>query len=86
MEPSIEQVVERVSLWRPDEVSVAPLPGGFTNQNSLVSRGIDRLVVRIAGVSTELLAVDRVNERHNAQAASTTGSRRGSSSTSRTGR
>jgi thiamine kinase-like enzyme len=73
MAPSVEQVVERVSLWRADEVSVAPLSGGLTNQNYLASRGEERFVVRIPGASTELLSIDRVNERHNAEAASTTG-------------
>ncbi len=73
MGPSIEQVVERVSLWSPDEVSVSELSGGLTNQNFLVTRGDQRFVVRIPGASTELLAVDRRNERHNAEAAATTG-------------
>jgi thiamine kinase-like enzyme len=73
MGPSIEQVVERVSLWRADEVEVSALSGGLTNQNYLVTRGDDRFVVRIPGASTELLAVDRANERHNAEAAATTG-------------
>jgi len=71
--PTIEQVVERVSLWRGDDVDVSILPGGLTNQNHVVRRGEDRFVVRIPGASTELLAVDRANERHNAEAASTTG-------------
>ena len=73
MELSIEQVVERVSLWRSDEVEVAPLSGGLTNRNYLVTWIDRRFVVRVPGVSTELLAIDRMNERHNAQAASTTG-------------
>ena len=71
--PMIDQVVERVTLWQGDAVDVAPLSGGLTNQNYLVTRGDDRFVVRIPGSSTELLAVDRANERHNAEAAATTG-------------
>ena len=73
MGPSIEQVVERVSLWSPDEVAISELSGGLTNQNFLVTRGDERFVVRIPGASTELLAVDRRNERHNAEAAAATG-------------
>ncbi len=73
MGPSIEQVVDRVALWHGDDVDVAPLSGGLTNQNYLVTRGEERFVVRIPGASTELLAVDRANERHNAVAAATTG-------------
>src|SRR5919197_441673 len=63
----------RVSLWEGQEVSVSPLSGGLTNQNYVVRAGISEYVVRIPGPSTELLAVDRANERHNAEAAATTG-------------
>ncbi|HLB62733.1 MAG TPA: choline/ethanolamine kinase family protein [Actinomycetota bacterium] len=69
----IDEIVERVSLWRGLDVSVSTLSGGLTNENFLVEAGGKRYVVRVPGASTELLAVDRVNERHNAQAASTTG-------------
>lgn len=70
---SIEEVLERGALWRGQEVSVSELSGGLTNTNHLVEAGEDRYVVRIPGASTELLAVDRANERHNAAAAATTG-------------
>lgn len=70
---TIEEVLERVELWRGREVNVSELSGGLTNTNHLVEAGADRYVVRIPGASTELLAVDRANERHNAAAAATTG-------------
>ena len=70
---SIEEVLERVSAWRGRETSVSELSGGLTNTNYLVDAEGDRYVVRIPGASTELLAVDRENERHNAAAASATG-------------
>lgn len=70
---SIEEVLERVSAWRGRETNVSELSGGLTNTNYLVDAEGDRYVVRIPGASTELLAVDRENERHNAAAASTTG-------------
>jgi thiamine kinase-like enzyme len=73
MNPSIDQVVARVSLWADRDVTVSDLSGGLTNANYLVRAGDDRYVVRIPGRSTELLAVDRANERHNAEAAATTG-------------
>jgi thiamine kinase-like enzyme len=73
MNPSIDQVIARVSLWADRDVSVSDLSGGLTNANYLVRAGDDRYVVRIPGRSTELLAVDRANERHNAEAAATTG-------------
>jgi thiamine kinase-like enzyme len=71
--PDIEQVLGRVSLWRDAEVTASPLSGGLTNRNFLVQADGTRYVVRIPGESTDLLAVDRANERHNAAAASTTG-------------
>jgi thiamine kinase-like enzyme len=70
---TIHHVLDRVSLWRGREVRVSELSGGLTNTNHLVEADGDRYVVRIPGTSTELLAVDRVNERHNAAAAATTG-------------
>ncbi len=71
--PSIDQVVERVSLWRGKDPKVSSLSGGLTNQNYLVEADGTRYVVRIPGAATELLAVDRENERFNAEAASSTG-------------
>ena len=71
--PTIEQVVERVTIWDGLDADVAELSGGLTNTNYVVTVGDDRYVVRIPGRSTELLAVDRGNERHNAEAGATTG-------------
>jgi thiamine kinase-like enzyme len=71
--PSIDQVVERVALWKGLDPKVSELSGGLTNQNFLVEAEGTKYVVRIPGAATELLAVDRVNERENAEAAATTG-------------
>ena len=70
---SIEEVLERVEAWRHREVAASELSGGLTNTNHLVTVDGERYVVRIPGASTELLAIDRHNERHNAAAAATTG-------------
>src|SRR5918995_4118391 len=70
---SIDEVLGRVEAWRGREVSAIELSGGLTNTNHLVTGDGDRWVVRIPGRSTELLAVDRENERYNAAAAATTG-------------
>jgi thiamine kinase-like enzyme len=70
---TIDEVLARISVWRGRETTVSELSGGLTNTNYLVDAGGDRYVVRIPGALTELLAVDRVNERYNAAAASTTG-------------
>src|SRR5439155_19741696 len=71
--PTIDEVVRRVSLWRGLEVACSPLSGGLTNENWVVDAGGSTYVVRIPGASTELLAVDRGNERANAEAAASTG-------------
>lgn len=69
---SIDDVLERVSVWAGRDASVTRL-AGLTNENYIVRAGSARYVVRIPGRATELLAVDRENERHNAEAAATTG-------------
>jgi thiamine kinase-like enzyme len=71
--PSIEEVVASAATFADREVDIEDLSGGLTNTNHLVTADGDRYVVRIPGRSTELLAVDRRNERHNAEAAATTG-------------
>jgi thiamine kinase-like enzyme len=71
--PTIEQVVEVAATFRGKQVEIEELSGGLTNSNYLVTADGIRHVVRIPGPSTELLAVDRANERHNAEAAATTG-------------
>ena len=71
--PSIEQVLARARTFTGKDLEVSELSGGLTNTNYLVEANGVRHVVRIPGRSTELLAIDRENERHNAKAAATTG-------------
>ncbi|MGH2596053.1 MAG: phosphotransferase [Actinomycetota bacterium] len=71
--PTIDDVLHRIPTWRDEGVVATPLSGGLTNDNYVVEADGRRYVVRIPGASTELLAVDRRNERHNAEAAATTG-------------
>jgi thiamine kinase-like enzyme len=71
--PTIEQVLLRARAFAGKEVEVSELSGGLTNVNYLVAADGIKHVVRIPGRSTELLAVDRENERQNATAAATTG-------------
>jgi thiamine kinase-like enzyme len=73
LSPTIDDVLERASAFRDGDPVATPLSGGLTNSNHLVTAGSSRYVVRIPGEATELLAVDRANERYNAAAASTTG-------------
>ncbi|HET7309114.1 MAG TPA: phosphotransferase [Actinomycetota bacterium] len=71
--PTIERVVARAGTFAGKQLQVSELSGGLTNANYLVVADGEKYVVRIPGRSTDLLAVDRENERHNAQAAATTG-------------
>jgi len=71
--PHVDDAVDRVSLWRGRQVTVAPLSGGLTNENYLVEADGERYVMRIPGASTELLSIDRKNEVYNTRAAATTG-------------
>jgi thiamine kinase-like enzyme len=68
-----EEAAGLVSLWRGKNLKVSPLSGGLTNENYLVEANGERYVMRLPGTSTELLAIDRVNEVANARAAASTG-------------
>jgi thiamine kinase-like enzyme len=70
---TIEQAVQLVDDWKGKQVDIFPLSGGLTNTNYRVE--VDGLpyVIRIPGEGTQLLAIDRANEYHNAVAAAKTG-------------
>src|SRR3990170_4709813 len=70
---AIEQVVSLIPSWQGRPVTASPMTGGLTNTNFRVDVGGTPYFVRIPGAGTELLAVDRVNEIHNARAAAETG-------------
>lgn len=70
---TIEQVVAQISDWRGKQVDVHPLSGGLTNTNYRVAVDGKPYVIRIPGASTDLLAVDRLNEYHNTKAAGDSG-------------
>lgn len=69
----IEDVVSKVEDWRGRDIVVTPLSGGLTNTNYKVEVDGVPHFVRVPGASTELLAIDRDNEHHNAKAASHAG-------------
>lgn len=71
--PTIENVVGTIQDWRGRRVEIDRLSGGLTNTNYRVVVDDVSYFVRIPGVSTELLAVDRKNEHFNAQAAAEAG-------------
>ena len=57
-------VAGRVEAWRGRDLDVAPLAGGITNRNFVVTvDGSERYVVRFPGERTDLLGIDRAGER-----------------------
>jgi thiamine kinase-like enzyme len=70
---TIDEVLPRIRTFEGADVAVSTLSGGLTNVNYLAQLDERRFVVRVPGAATELLAIDRANERHNAEAAATTG-------------
>ncbi len=68
---TIDKVVER--LWPGRGIRIEPIAAGLTNQNFRVEVDGAPYFVRLPGLSTDLLAVDRANELHNTRAAAATG-------------
>jgi thiamine kinase-like enzyme len=63
MEFSIEELISRVPQWeKVKDLTYSPLGGGITNKNYKVNAGGEVFVLRIAGVNTELLGIDRTTE------------------------
>jgi thiamine kinase-like enzyme len=55
--------IVRVPGWSHDgDVHIEPLPGGLTNTNHLVTRGVDRFVLRCSGPNAIPLGIDRAQE------------------------
>lgn len=67
--PIIDEVVTKIQDWQGKNISIQPLSGGLTNSNFRVDVDGTPYFVRVPGESTELLAIDRANEHHNARAA-----------------
>ena len=67
--PIIDEVVAKIPDWDGKDVSIASLSGGLTNSNFKVEVDGTPYFVRLPGVSTDLLAVNRENEYHNSKAA-----------------
>jgi thiamine kinase-like enzyme len=69
----IEEVVAKIEDWQEKNIFIQPLSGGLTNSNYRVEVNGKPYFVRVPGQSTELLAVNRANEYHNAKAAAEAG-------------
>ena len=71
MASSVEKVIQRVPQWKDAaDLVYSPLGGGITNQNFKVETGGESFVLRIAGLKTDLLGINRDTEH---QASSTAG-------------
>jgi len=66
---SIDEAVSKIEDWKGRDISITSLSGGLTNSNFKVEVDGTPYFVRVPGVGTELLAVDRNNEVHNSRAA-----------------
>jgi hypothetical protein len=64
----VDEFVTQFREWRGKSVSAKPLSCGLTNSNNCVEVDGTPYGMRISGVSTELLAVDRTNEYYNTRA------------------
>jgi thiamine kinase-like enzyme len=70
---TIEQAVKLVDDWNGKKIDIFPLSGGLTNTNYRILVDGSSYVIRVPGQGSQLLAIDRSNEYHNALAAATTG-------------
>jgi thiamine kinase-like enzyme len=70
---SIETILADFDPWKGRTTRIERLSGGLTNANFKVTVDGDPFFVRVPGEGTALLAVDRQNEYHNAQAAAESG-------------
>jgi len=73
---TIQEVIAQIPAWAGKSASVEPLSGGLSNSNYRAVIDGKSSFVRIPGTGTELLAVDRVNERYNSRIAGETGVKR----------
>jgi thiamine kinase-like enzyme len=69
----IEEVAAKIEDWKGKAITIQPLSGGLTNSNFKVLVDGTPYFVRVPGANTELLAVDRENERFNSVAAAEVG-------------
>ena len=73
MTPTIYDVIAAIPAWVGRAVDAEPIAAGLTNANWKVTVDGTPHFVRIPGAATDLLAVDRANERHNTRAAAIAG-------------
>ena len=73
VDETITQALARVPVLAGREVDVSVLAGGFTNSVFLVRADDERYVFRVPGQSSDLLEINRADERYNAEMAARAG-------------
>jgi len=71
--PVIDEITSKIADWKGKQISIQPLSGGLTNTNYKAEVDGIPFFIRVAGASTELLAIDRNNEYFNSKAAAEAG-------------
>jgi thiamine kinase-like enzyme len=60
---SVDEAIARVPMWaNASDLKIAPLGGGITNNNYRIDTGGESFALRIAGMNTELLGINREHE------------------------
>lgn len=72
-DPALRAVIESIPQWEGRNAVVAPIQAGITNRNFRVELDGEAFVVRIPGVDTHLLGIDRAVEHSMACAAASAG-------------
>ncbi|MFM9959767.1 MAG: phosphotransferase [Planctomycetaceae bacterium] len=62
MDQVIQKLIELVPAWCGRDLVVSPLSGGLTNHNYRIDVADESFVLRIGGVNTRLLGIDRACE------------------------
>jgi thiamine kinase-like enzyme len=70
---TIEEVIQKIDVWRGKQLAIQEMTGGITNKNFRVNVDGQPYFVSIPGASTEFLAVDRDNKYYNTMAAAAVG-------------
>ena len=70
---TITEAIRRVSALTGRDVEVSILAGGYTNGVFLVREGDERYVFRVPGQSSDVLEINRADERYNAEMAARSG-------------
>jgi aminoglycoside phosphotransferase (APT) family kinase protein len=72
-DPQLDTAIGAVSEWAGCRIAATPITAGITNRNFRVDVDDETFVVRLAGVDTHLLGIDRASEHAAGRAAAAAG-------------